>query len=196
MHGTLMPGPLTTRSSLAGAAAKFDLDFKGKVVLDAGSSTGGFTDYALRHGAKKVIAVDSGTQQLHPSLRNNPKVEIHENTDIRGFKPESAPDIVLVDVSFISLRGVLPHIAGISDDKTVIVAMLKPQFEVYAEHGRGTGKEALNKGVVKNDKLRRQIMRDFELWSRKLFIIVDKADSGVAGAHGNVERFYQLTLRG
>jgi 23S rRNA (cytidine1920-2'-O)/16S rRNA (cytidine1409-2'-O)-methyltransferase len=173
---------------LAGAAQRFSLDFKDKLVLDAGSSTGGFTDYALRHGAKKVIAVDTGTKQLHPSLRGNPKIELHENTDIRDFKPDAFPDIVLIDVSFISLRDVLPSIAAISDKNTRIIAMLKPQFEA----GKGT----LNKGVVKNDKLRRQILRDFELWSRSLFVILDKADSEVAGARGNVERFYQLSLRG
>ncbi|HEX5394762.1 MAG TPA: TlyA family RNA methyltransferase [Candidatus Saccharimonadales bacterium] len=173
---------------LEGAASKFGLDFKDKLVLDAGSSTGGFTDYALKHGARKVIAVDTGTDQLHPSLRGNPRIELHENTDIRNFKPEDYPDIVLVDVSFISLREVLPSIASISGKNTQIIALLKPQFEA--------GKASLNKGVVKNDKLRRQIMKDFEFWSRDLFVIRAKADSGVAGAHGNVERFYQLSLRG
>jgi 23S rRNA (cytidine1920-2'-O)/16S rRNA (cytidine1409-2'-O)-methyltransferase len=172
---------------LAGAANKFGLEFKDKLVLDVGSSTGGFTDYALRHGAKRVIAVDTGTGQLHPSLRDNPKVELHENTDIRNFNPGAVPDIVLVDVSFISLRDVLPRIAKTSAKQTQVIAMLKPQFEA--------GKGVLNKGVVKNDTLRRQILRDFELWSRKLFVIRDKTDNAVAGAHGNVERFYQLMLR-
>ena len=170
---------------LASVSGKFKLNFKEKTVLDAGSSTGGFTDFALRHGAKKVIAVDVGANQLHPTLRDNPKVELHERTDIRNFKLIPAPDIVLIDVSFISLREILPHIANMSSKKTQIVAMLKPQFEA--------GKDALNKGVVKNDKLRRQILRNFELWSRKLFVIRDKADSSISGARGNVERFYHLS---
>lgn len=170
---------------LASAAEKFKLDFKNRVVLDVGSSTGGFTDYALRHGSKKVIAVDVGSNQMHPSLRQNSKVELYEKTDIRNYKLSITPDIALIDVSFISLRQVLPHIAGISNKKTQMVALLKPQFE--------TGKETLNKGVVKNDRQRRLILRDFEIWSKKLFVIHDKADSTIAGARGNVERFYLLT---
>jgi 23S rRNA (cytidine1920-2'-O)/16S rRNA (cytidine1409-2'-O)-methyltransferase len=83
---------------LESVAKKLNLEFKGKTVLDAGSSTGGFTDYSLKRGAAKVIAVDVGTDQLHPSLRANPKVELHEKTDIRQFRPESAPDIVLMDL--------------------------------------------------------------------------------------------------
>ena len=169
---------------LASVAEKFKLDFKNKVVLDVGSSTGGFTDFALRHGAKKVIAVDVGANQLHPSLRDNRKVELHEHTDIRNFGLKMAPEIVLIDVSFISLREVLPQVAKMSGKKTRIVAMLKPQFEA--------GKAALNKGVVKNDRLRRQVLRNFEQWSKKLFVIRDKADSTISGAHGNLERFYLL----
>ena len=169
---------------LASVAEKLELNFKDKTVLDVGSSTGGFTDYALRNGAKKVIAVDVGANQMHLSLRDNPKVDLHEHTDIRNFKPKVSPDIVLIDVSFISLRQILPHVADMSNKRTTIVAMLKPQFEA--------GKDALNKGVVKNDKLRRQILRNFELWSKKLFVIRDKADSSISGAQGNVERFYLL----
>ncbi|HSX18200.1 MAG TPA: TlyA family RNA methyltransferase [Candidatus Saccharimonadales bacterium] len=170
---------------LASVAEKFELNFKDKIILDVGSSTGGFTDYALRHGAKKVIAVDVGANQLHPSLRDNPKVELHEQTDIRNFEPHQSPDIVLVDVSFISLREVLPYIADLCDKNSQIVALLKPQFEA--------SKEAMNKGVIKNDKLRRQTLKDFEQWSKKLLVVKNKADSSVAGAHGNLERFYLLS---
>lgn len=170
---------------LAGVAENFKLNLKDKVVLDVGSSTGGFTDYALRHCAKKVIAVDVGSNQLHQSLRDNSKVELHEHTDIRIFKLKSPPDIVLIDVSFISLREVLPAVTKMCSKKTQIVALLKPQFEA--------GKEALNKGVIKNDTLRRKVIRDFELWSKKLFVIKDKADSSIAGSRGNTERFYLLS---
>src|SRR5690606_24377340 len=99
---------------LASVAKVLKLDFKGRIVLDVGSSTGGFTDYALKHGAKKVYAVDVGTDQLHPSLHNNPDIELHEQTDIRDFKPAETPDIVVMDVSFISLREILPHVAKLS----------------------------------------------------------------------------------
>lgn len=169
---------------LASVAEALKLSFKDKTVLDVGSSTGGFTDYALQNGAKKVFAVDVGTNQLHPSLQGNPKIELHEKTDIRDFVPSAVPDIVVMDVSFISLREILPHIATLSGPKTLIVAMVKPQFEA--------GASTKHKGVIKNDSVRRDIMKDFEIWAKRYFTILDKADSDVTGAKGNRERFYLL----
>jgi len=173
---------------LASVAEILKLDFRDKIVLDVGSSTGGFTDYVLRHGAKKVYAVDVGTDQLHPSLRRDKRIELHEKTDIRDFSMTEKPDIIVIDVSFISLRDILPHIHdNLSDLHTQIVSMVKPQFEA--------GKGQTNKGIIKNDSMRRQILRDFEDWSKDYFVIVDKRDSDVAGAKGNQERFYLLTLK-
>ncbi len=172
---------------LASVARLLKLDFTDKIVLDVGSSTGGFTDYALQHGAKRVYAVDVGTDQLHPALRNDKRIELHEKTDIRQFTPKDTPDIVVIDVSFISLRDILPHIATIIDRHTIVVAMVKPQFEAR----RG---QLGSSGVVKNDTVRRQILRDFEVWSKRYFVVADKADSAVAGANGNQERFYRLGL--
>jgi 23S rRNA (cytidine1920-2'-O)/16S rRNA (cytidine1409-2'-O)-methyltransferase len=170
---------------LASVAGSLKLDFKDKVMLDVGSSTGGFTDYALQHGAKKVIAVEGGTDQLHPSLIGHPKIELHEQTDIRDVHERSAqPDIVVIDVSFISLRDILPHIARLCSKQTFVIAMVKPQFEGSAS--------LKHKGVIKNDRLRRDILKDFENWTRPYFVIVDKADSEVTGAKGNLERFYKL----
>jgi 23S rRNA (cytidine1920-2'-O)/16S rRNA (cytidine1409-2'-O)-methyltransferase len=167
-------------------ADKLNLDFRKKTILDVGSSTGGFTDYVLRHGAEKVIAVDVGADQMHPKLRANLRVELHEKTDIRDVnKLSSKPDIVLIDVSFISLRNVLPHIKTLCNPSSLIVAMCKPQFEA--------GEEQIHKGVIKNDTLRRQILKDFEGWAKKHFVIVNKTDSAVAGAKGNLERFYLLS---
>lgn len=172
---------------LASVAKTLGLDFEEKVVLDVGSSTGGFSDYALKHGALKVIAVEVGTEQLHPLLRGDKRIELHEQTDIRSFKSDQKVDIVVIDVSFISLREILPSVSRVSSYNTQIVAMLKPQFEA--------GVRDVNKGVIKNDKIRRQILKDFENWSRGQFVIIDKADSQVAGAKGNLERFYLLKLR-
>jgi 23S rRNA (cytidine1920-2'-O)/16S rRNA (cytidine1409-2'-O)-methyltransferase len=156
-------------------------------VLDVGSSTGGFTDYSLQHGAKKVYAVDVGTDQLHPSLHDNPSIELHEKTDIRDFTLSDKPDITVIDVSFISLREILPHIAKeLSGPNTIIMAMVKPQFEA--------GRHQTNKGVIKNDAVRRQILKDFEIWAKDLFVIQDKRDSEVAGSKGNRERFYALKV--
>lgn len=172
---------------LASVAEKLHVDFRDMVVLDVGSSTGGFTDYALQHGAEKVFAVDVGTDQLHPSLRSDPRIELHEKTDIRDFVPSESIDIVVVDVSFISLREILPHVARIVPASAQIVAMLKPQFEA----GRGQ----TNKGVIKNNAVRRRILADFELWAERYFVVADKRDSEVAGQKGNVERFYLLRLK-
>lgn len=174
---------------LASVAQLLNVQFKDKTVLDVGSSTGGFTDYALQHGAQKVYAVDVGTDQLHPSLHDNPKIELHEKTDIRDFtlQPTERPDIIVIDVSFISLREILPHLAkNLATKETQIVAMVKPQFEA--------GKYQTNKGIIKNDAVRRQILKDFELWAKDLFVIRDKRDSEVAGAKGNRERFYLLQI--
>lgn len=171
---------------LASVAELLGLDFHGKAVLDVGSSTGGFTDYALQHGAIKVIAVEVGTGQLHPDLRSDPRIELHEQTDIRDMKRlSSRPDIVVADVSFISLREVLPHVAALCTPKTAIAVMVKPQFEA----AQSTYK---HKGVIKNDTMRRTILKDFEAWARQYFVILDKADSTVSGAKGNRERFYLL----
>lgn len=175
---------------LASVAAKLSLNFTDKVILDVGSSTGGFTDYALVHSARKAICVDVGTNQLHPRLRADPRIELHEQTDIRDLKTLSeTPDMIVIDVSFISLRLILPHLIRLSNKQTQIVAMCKPQFEA--------GEHLKNKGVIKNDRMRRDLLHDFEIWLQQTggFIIKDKADSGVAGSKGNQERFYLLALQ-
>jgi 23S rRNA (cytidine1920-2'-O)/16S rRNA (cytidine1409-2'-O)-methyltransferase len=170
---------------LKSAAETFHLDFAGKSVLDVGSSTGGFTQYALLQGAAKVFAVDVGTDQLHPSLRPDPRIELHEKTDIRDFTTREHIDMVVGDVSFISLRELLPHIASLVDAKADIVAMVKPQFEAAQSNLK-------HKGVIKNDRMRRDILKDFETWALQYFRVIAKADSGVAGSKGNIERFYLL----
>lgn len=170
---------------LASVADKFRVNFKNAVVLDVGSSTGGFTDYALQHGAKLVYAVDVGTDQLHPTLRGHERIELHEKTDIRRFTPATVPDIVVIDVSFVSLRDILPSVAKVSGPRTSILAMVKPQFEASRQ-------QIGSSGVIKNDSIRRQILKSFEQWAKQYFVTVDKADSEIPGARGNKERFYHL----
>ncbi len=179
---------------LASVAESLKIKFANKTVLDVGSSTGGFTDFALKHGADKVIAVEVGKNQLHPTLHDNPKIELHEQTDIRDVVVTShgnpqvvirIPDIVVIDVSFISLRDILPHVFTLCDLKTVVVAMVKPQFEAVESNFK-------HKGVIKNDRMRREILKDFENWVTSYGVIIDKADSSVSGAKGNQERFYKL----
>lgn len=169
---------------LASVAKALNLEFRDRVVLDVGSSTGGFTDYALKHGAKKVIAVDVGTDQLHPQLRGDTRVELHEKTDIRSFQTRQKVDLIVIDVSFISLREILPSVAIFSHPGTQIIAMVKPQFEA--------GADLKHKGVIKNDRMRREILKDFEAWIRPNFAVEAKADSEITGSKGNRERFYIL----
>jgi 23S rRNA (cytidine1920-2'-O)/16S rRNA (cytidine1409-2'-O)-methyltransferase len=171
---------------LESVADKFHLDFRGKSVLDVGSSTGGFTDYALQHGASKVIAVDVGKNQMDSSLRRNPQVELHEQTDIRNVnKLSTKVDYCLIDVSFISIKPVLAHLLELIDGQCIVIGMVKPQFE-------SDNNMLKNKGVIKNESMRRKILIDFESWSKSRYKVIDKADSKVAGPKGNIERFYLL----
>ena len=186
---------------LASVAKVLGVRFAGATVLDVGSSTGGFTQYALKQGATRVIAVEVGKDQLHPLLRDEVAIDLYEQTDIRDMQPAGTvakagqhtmpaqPDIVVADVSFISLRQILPHVARLCHGRTEIVAMVKPQFEA----GQDSFK---HKGVIKNDRMRRDILQSFEEWAKTHnFVIAGKADSDVAGAKGNLERFYLLRLQ-
>ena len=177
------------------AAKAFSYDFRGKVVLDIGSSTGGFTELALRLGASKVVAVEKGTKQMKAPLRFDERVELYEKTDIFEFRvPEEIEarggfDVILADVSFVSLRKVLAYARkNLVSRKTDFLVMLKPQFEA--------GEGQLVRGVVKNEKMRREIMRGFEEWLRgNGFLILKKRDNETVGkVGGNRERFYWLKL--
>ena len=122
---------------------------EGKICLDVGSSTGGFTDCLLQHGAAKVMAVDVGTNQLAYKLRTDPRVWVRENYNARFMKPEDLPDIptlAVTDVSFISLRLILPPICGVLQGGGEIVALIKPQFEVGKGNAPG--------GLVRDEALR------------------------------------------
>ena len=171
---------------IEGASRAFNFDFKNKTVLDIGSSTGGFTEYALEQGAGKVIAVEKGTNQMKSPLRTDPRVELHEKTDIFDFI--CAPDVILADVSFISLTKILKYAKmNLSRSDTDFLVMLKPQFEA--------SEKDLNSGIVKNETIRRKIIKGFELWLKNNgFIIVNKKDNALQGKHGNIERFYWLKM--
>lgn len=192
-------------NKLAGAAQAFSYDFRGKTVLDIGSSTGGFTEYALLRGAKKVIAVEKGTKQMKAPLRFDPRIDLREKTDIFSVtrsslsrdqdefnenesKTDVKIDTILADVSFISLKQVLLHAKKqLAAPQTDFLVMLKPQFEARPFQ--------LKNGVVKNETIRREIIKDFEAWLKnKGFLIVNKRDNTLAGKNGNLERFYFLRL--
>jgi 23S rRNA (cytidine1920-2'-O)/16S rRNA (cytidine1409-2'-O)-methyltransferase len=152
------PLPYVSRGGLKleKAIRTFQLDFQGLTVLDVGASTGGFTDCALQHGAAKVVAVDVGTGQLAPSLRNDPRVVFYEDQDIRkltlaqmGGPPA---DALVCDVSFISLTHVLPAFPALLKPDGFAVLLIKPQFELEQ-------RTALKGGIVKEAKLRQQAIR-------------------------------------
>ena len=178
---------------LAEAVKAFSYDFRGKTVLDIGSSTGGFTELALRLGAARVVAVEKGTKQMKAPLRFDSRVELHEKTDIfevsRGdlLGEGEEFDTILADVSFVSLTKVLMYAKmELACRKTDCLVMLKPQFEAFPDQ--------LVKGVVKNEKMRREIMQKFEGWlKRNGFVILKKRDNETVGkVGGNRERFYWL----
>ena len=175
-------------SKLAGAAQAFSFDFRGKTVLDIGSSTGGFTEYALNQGAKKVIAVEKGTRQMKAPLRFDSRVELHEKQDVFEFRTSERIDVILADVSFVSLRKVLAYAKqNLAGEGTEFLVMLKPQFEAEDKQ--------LFRGVVKNEKMRREIIKKFEQWlMQNEFIVKNKRDNSLAGKNGNLERFYLLAL--
>jgi len=175
---------------LMGAVGAFGIDFRGKTVLDIGSSTGGFTKLALERGAAKVVAVEKGTRQMRGELAADPRVELHEKTDIFDFVPDEEPDMILADVSFASLTKVLAYAKmNLIGHHTVCLVMLKPQFEV--------GGAALNKGVMKNSRERREVVKKFEIWLKSNgFVILGKRDNEVTGRFGNQERFYYLRMIG
>ena len=192
-------------NKLAGAAQAFSYDFRGKTVLDIGSSTGGFTEYALLRGAKKVIAVEKGTKQMKAPLRFDPRIDLREKTDIFSVtrsslsrdqneinenesKTEIRIDTILADVSFISLKQVLLHAKKqLATPQTDFLVMLKPQFEAKPFQ--------LKNGIVKNETIRRDIIKDFEAWLKNNgFLIVNKRDNTLAGKNGNLERFYFLKI--
>lgn len=158
------------------------IDPAGMIAVDIGASTGGFTDLLLRRGAVRVYAVDVGYGQLHYKLRSDPRVVAMERTNARslGQLPES-PDLAVVDVSFISLRLVLPPIFALLKTGAQIVALIKPQFEAGREHVQ-------KGGVVRNSNVHRQVLVDLVEWSRtQSWRITDLVASPIKGPAGNVE---------
>lgn len=170
---------------------------RSKTVLDVGSSTGGFTNFALEKGAKKVVAVEIGSRQMDPRLVADKRVKLYEKIDILNvFNSESSGkvnkitvqdiDLALMDVSFVGCRDILLHLKlNVLKRGSYIILLFKPQFEAHEND--------LVNGIVKNSKMRREIIKAFEQWLQKSgFIVEFKNDSGLAGSKGNVERFYVL----
>ncbi|MGH7906372.1 MAG: TlyA family RNA methyltransferase [Candidatus Binataceae bacterium] len=185
---TVVPGApdFASRAALKLIAAidHFALDARGRDALDVGASNGGFTDVLLRHGAAHVIALDVGYGQLALRLRRDPRVTVIDRTNIRLVKSGDLPyrpDLVAIDVSFISLRLVIPPVLELSASPAVIIALVKPQFEV----GRGmVGKG----GIVRNDGLRQSALDGIlEFAATQKLEIAGSMESPITGASGNRE---------
>ena len=182
------PPPFVSRGGekLAHALDALDVDPRGRDALDVGASTGGFTDVLLQRGAPRVIAVDVGYGQLHPRLRDDPRVTVLERTNARDLKElPFAPELVVCDVSFISVRKALPRPLALAAPGWEAVVLVKPQFEA--------GRDEAPKGVVRDPEVRRRVVCEVAeaalAWGAEPRGAVD---SGLPGPKGNREVFLHL----
>lgn len=161
----------------------FNIDMTNKKVMDIGSSTGGFSDCALKHGASHIVAVDVGTNLMHESLRNDPRIDLHEQTNFKEFDSKYFKDIdiAVCDVSFISLKKIIDKIAS-ENVKLDMVCLIKPQFEC--------GKEIADKykGIILNKQIHIDIIKDMiNYFNDKGFFIKNLTSSPIRGGDGNIE---------
>jgi 23S rRNA (cytidine1920-2'-O)/16S rRNA (cytidine1409-2'-O)-methyltransferase len=171
------------------ALGSFNITVSGKIAMDIGSSTGGFTDCLLQKGAKKVYSVDVGYGQLHWNLRNDPCVVVLEKTNIRYLRRSAVKDIidiVTIDVSFISLLKVIPKALEFLGPDREIIALIKPQFEA--------GKSKVGKGgVVRDETTRQEVLERIKVWAiSKGLDVKGVVESPLSGSKGNIEYFIHL----
>lgn len=158
----------------------FQLDFNDKVILDIGSSTGGFTDCALQHGARLVYAVDVGSNQLADKLRYDLKVKVYEQTNITDFMVDERFDYLVMDVSFVSITKIIPTLLRYLDDNNYLVCLFKPQFEV--------GKIKMKNGVIKDPKVHKEVVNMLINFIHSIGLFVnDLTYSTQKGKMGNIE---------
>jgi len=175
---------------LEGYLEQYPIELRGKYALDVGSSTGGFTQILLEQGVSGVDCVDVGRDQLHASLRTDERVRVHEETDIRVFESDRRYDVIVSDVSFISLLHILEPIDRLAGDRADIVLLFKPQFEVGREAKRD------RKGVVTDEAAIAEAMARFEAATAELgWSMRHKVPSTLAGKEGNVEWVYWFLVR-
>ncbi|MBN2515089.1 MAG: TlyA family RNA methyltransferase [Deltaproteobacteria bacterium] len=171
---------------LKGALETFDITVRGLVALDVGVSTGGFTDCLLQEGAKKVFAIDVGYGQLAWKLRQDMRVTLFERTNIRYFSGEGIDDtidIVTIDVSFISLRLVIPAVLSLIRERAIILALVKPQFEA----GKG---EVGKKGVIRDPEIHKRVVDEIAGFAREFGCeVMGVCESPITGPAGNKEFF-------
>lgn len=167
----------------------FKIDAHGKIILDAGLSTGGFTDCLLQNGALKIYGVDVGTKQVHAKIQANPRVQVMEQTDLRNlaYLPELV-DLVTLDLSFISLLKVINHISKFLKPTGSLIVLIKPQFEVGKDH-------IGNSGIVKDAKIRDQAVKSVIAGIAQAgFILQQLTESPITGGDGNLEYLAHFSL--
>ncbi len=166
---------------LEGALSAFAIEVAGLRCLDLGASTGGFTDCLLQAGAGSVIAIDVGRAQLHQKLRNDPRVTLLEGVNARALPDLPPIDLFVADLSFISLRKVLPSVATRVAPCTPGVVLFKPQFEAgRADVPRG--------GVIRDSALRQRVLDEFTTWAREAgWNVKETMESPIRGGSGNIE---------
>jgi 23S rRNA (cytidine1920-2'-O)/16S rRNA (cytidine1409-2'-O)-methyltransferase len=166
---------------------ELDLQLENFTTLDIGSSTGGFTQVLLENKVQSVTCVDVGSNQLHESIKDDPRIIMKENTDIRNFQSEMEYDLITCDVSFISILYIIDAIASLASQHIII--LYKPQFEVGKEVKRDSN------GVVLDDKAIKEARENFITYTEKLqWKLQYRASSKVAGKNGNVEELFYFTL--
>ncbi|MBN1552776.1 TlyA family RNA methyltransferase [bacterium] len=175
---------------LQGALSDMDVDVSSKIVIDAGASTGGFTDCLLQNGAKRIYAVDVGYGQLDWKIRNDPRVVVMERTNIRHVTPQDIPEkchLAVLDLSFISLKHVLPSVAVLLTHTGSMITLVKPQFEV--------GKDLPGfKGVVRDKNIHRRVLDDIIVYmDHNAWTVCDIVASRLMGPKGNKEFFILMT---
>jgi 23S rRNA (cytidine1920-2'-O)/16S rRNA (cytidine1409-2'-O)-methyltransferase len=170
---------------LSGALEHYVIDIENHVCLDVGASTGGFTEVLLNNGAALVYAVDVGHGQLHSSLHGHPKIVAMENTDIRaleGKRLDLRPDVVVIDVSFISLKHVLPGVLPVVASPMSLLALIKPQYEANRKHSK--------KGIVRDAAVHQQVCDEIQALAQTLGCRdIEIFPSPIAGSDGNAEFF-------
>jgi 23S rRNA (cytidine1920-2'-O)/16S rRNA (cytidine1409-2'-O)-methyltransferase len=170
---------------LAGALEHYPIEIENHVCLDVGASTGGFTEVLLANGASLVFSIDVGREQLHPSLRGHPKIVSMEETDIRNFEGKRLamrPDVVVIDVSFISLKTVLPAALSLAASPMHLLALIKPQFEAARKHSK--------RGIIRNAMVHQEICDDIAGFVASQGCTgIEIFPSSITGGDGNIEFF-------
>lgn len=173
---------------LEAALDKFNVDVIGKVCADIGAATGGFTEVLLKHGAKKVYAIDTARGKLALKLRANPRVVVREHTDVRYLQELPDPiEIATIDVSLIPLQDVLPHVRRFLSSRGSVIALFKPQYQTR-------DRKLLKRGIITDASAREELLENFTQWAEERgWKVKGSVESPIRGSEGNIEYLLHLS---